>query len=380
MRIIHFLLGRCNPDTANGVEKTVYYLSKIQAKLGHDVSIYSITPKEVIPIDGVDVRGYSPARLPFLLPRDLVRNLLAQKPDIVHFHSAFVPENIALSKHLNKAGIPYTITPNGNFSNKLLQRKKYLKWPYKHIFQMPYANKAVFVHSVGDTDSIKDYGIRVPVVLAPNGIDPGTIPPPSRSGTVANRLKTYKNHKLFVYIGRLDIEQKGLDLMFKAFEKALKKNSNLLLLLVGPDWKGGQQRLEQMKDKLHLNGNVVFWGSAYDTEKFDLLYSADFFIHTSRWEGLSLSVLEALALGKPCLVSHPADPMGLIGEYQAGITYDTDPDEIAQALLTAAGEDDVTLSRFSSNAKRMIQEKFNWLEITQQVLSAYEKYVPRHDR
>ena len=39
MRIVHFILGRCNPDSANGVDKTAYYLSKTQTSMGHQVSL-----------------------------------------------------------------------------------------------------------------------------------------------------------------------------------------------------------------------------------------------------------------------------------------------------------------------------------------------------
>jgi len=53
MQIVHFLLGRCNPDGANGVEKMVYFLSKAHARLGHELSLFSLTPGEPIFIGGV---------------------------------------------------------------------------------------------------------------------------------------------------------------------------------------------------------------------------------------------------------------------------------------------------------------------------------------
>jgi len=56
MRIAHVLLGRCNPDSANGVDKTVYYLAHHQASLGSQVAVFSLTVKEPIPIPGAEVR------------------------------------------------------------------------------------------------------------------------------------------------------------------------------------------------------------------------------------------------------------------------------------------------------------------------------------
>ena len=39
MKIVHFMEGRCAPDTAGGVEKVVYYIPQAQAALGHEVTI-----------------------------------------------------------------------------------------------------------------------------------------------------------------------------------------------------------------------------------------------------------------------------------------------------------------------------------------------------
>lgn len=77
MRIVHFTLGRCNPDSANGVDKTVYYLSKTQAALGNAVTVFSLTVKSPIPIQGVAVKTYSPKGFPFIPPKPLLRNLFS---------------------------------------------------------------------------------------------------------------------------------------------------------------------------------------------------------------------------------------------------------------------------------------------------------------
>ncbi len=60
MRIAHVLLGRCNPDGANGVDEAVYHLSRHQAALGAEVGIVSLTVKEPIPVPGVEVKDLPP--------------------------------------------------------------------------------------------------------------------------------------------------------------------------------------------------------------------------------------------------------------------------------------------------------------------------------
>ncbi|GAP07778.1 hypothetical protein ATHL_02665 [Anaerolinea thermolimosa] len=92
MRIAHCILGRCNSESANGVDKTVYYLALHQAKAGEKVAVFSITDKEPLPIPGVEVIPIPSVRkgllihLPFSFC-GLEEKLLEWKPDIVHFHS-----------------------------------------------------------------------------------------------------------------------------------------------------------------------------------------------------------------------------------------------------------------------------------------------------
>ena len=91
MRIAHFLPGRCNPDSANGVEKVVYNLTRQLATLNHQVALFSLTAKPPIPIPGVDVLAYPPERIPFMLPQNLLYDLRGWRPDIVHLHSVYSP-------------------------------------------------------------------------------------------------------------------------------------------------------------------------------------------------------------------------------------------------------------------------------------------------
>ena len=57
MKILHFIEGRCNPDTANGVDKTIYFLTRELAALGHEVHLISETKKDPIEIPGVSFIG-----------------------------------------------------------------------------------------------------------------------------------------------------------------------------------------------------------------------------------------------------------------------------------------------------------------------------------
>ncbi len=67
MRIAHFSLGRVNPDASDGIDKTIYYLSRAQADLGHSLRLFSITNKPPLPIPGVTVSAYQSRKPSWIL-------------------------------------------------------------------------------------------------------------------------------------------------------------------------------------------------------------------------------------------------------------------------------------------------------------------------
>lgn len=92
MRIAHMLLGRCNPDSANGVDKTVYHLARHQATLGAEVAVFSLANKDPLPVPGAEVRIFSPpggleACLAPFPTEHLVQAIFEWKPRLVCFHS-----------------------------------------------------------------------------------------------------------------------------------------------------------------------------------------------------------------------------------------------------------------------------------------------------
>jgi glycosyltransferase involved in cell wall biosynthesis len=373
MIIAHVLQGRCNPDSANGVEKTVYHLSRHQALLGHDVHIVALTRKKPIPIEGVRVHHCNPPLFPLLLPEEAPQTIKRIAPQIVHFHSMYVWPNVLLSCHLRRLQIPYAVTPNGNCSTELLRRRWYLKLPYKYLLERPYLNRARVIHSVGDTQQIRDYGVVAPIVVAPNGIDRKAIPVSASANPILSAKPEWLDKTVFCYVGRLDMAQKGLDLLLEGFAKALQCNPNLGLVLVGPDWKGYKAKLVHLTRSLSISRAVYFAGPAYQQTKFDFILSSDFFLHTSRWEGLPFSIIEALACGKPCLVSAAANPCGLIGAYKAGKEVELTAVDIAHTIVEMAQTEEVQRAAMSKEAQRLVDLELQWPTIAKRVTDAYLK-------
>jgi glycosyltransferase involved in cell wall biosynthesis len=375
MRIAHFGLGRCNPDSANGVDKAVYHLSRAQAALGNAVAVFQLTTKEPIPIPGVEVRVYPPAAPAFRLPGRLLADLGQWRPDVVHMHSVFAPANASLALWLRRRSLPYALTIHGSLSPEVLRRKRLLKLAYRWLFAVPTLNGAAFLHALSEHHGLREYGARVPVVVAPNGIDPATLPARPKAGLLLSRYPQVRGKPVFLFIGRMDIVYKGLDVLLQGL--ALASLPEASLVLVGPATRRQRRSLAALARRLGIEGQVIFNGAEFGPAKFDLLAGADVFVLCSRTEGMPLAVLEAAASGKACLVSPAANPAGLIERRNAGIEVQLTPGSIAAGLRRFAGASAPELRAMGRHARRMATGEFRWETTARLLGEAYDAHVRR---
>lgn len=388
LRIAHFLLGRCNPESANGVDKMVYHLSRAQAAAGHDVRILSLTPKPAIPVPGVDVRTYRgwtfpsgilPAgavdllvdRSPFNLPPALVSDLFEDPPDVLHFHHTRVPQAVRIGRRLRNRGIPYCVTPHGALVQRAVRRRRWLKGLFMNLVERRYLDGAAFVHALSplDADGIRASGIRAPIVEIPNGLDLETLP--SAEGVEIPALRERLSaRRVLVFVGRLDPEQKGLDLLLDAVAAV----PDVGLALVGPSFRDGRDRLEARAGRLGLTGRVVFAGPKHGAEKMAYLAAADAFVYPSRWEGLPLAPLEAAAASRPLVLTPAADASGWLAADGAAIPCDPDVDSIASAIVRLRDLPEERLAEMGRNARRCVETRFDWTDIARRIVDAYVEY------
>jgi glycosyltransferase involved in cell wall biosynthesis len=377
VRIAHFMLGRCNPDSANGVDKSVYYLSSAQATLGHDVSLFSVSPKPAISVPGVQTQTYAPL-MKLDLPRSLWRELLDWHPDVVHIHSLYVPANALLAQRLRRRGVPYVITPHGATNEQVMLRRSYLKRPYRAFIERPMLSRAAFVHAIADQASIRNFGVTAPVVVAPNGIDPSSVPRDLARHPYRARLGLDKQTRVALFLGRLDPVHKGLDLLIDAFADATSSVEKFVLILVGPDHGTSRRILTDLAMRRGVASRVAFPGPVFGADKFAFLAAADFFVHPSRWEaGVPISVLEALTVGRPCLVSHAADPEAVISRYDAGVVVEPTVDGITRGLKQLGGASSERLRRQGERATVLAREEFSWPHTARTLVDAYARYATR---
>jgi len=384
LRIAHYCLGRVNPEAADGMDKTIYYVSRAQANLGHAVRVFSITGKPPLPIPGVTVSAYPPItpspllfnrrladlfcwRSPLNLPQALVAELLAWQPHVVHFHGVHMLQHLVLASRLRRMAIPYCVSIHGMLAAGARRRHRLLK-ALAAFWERTFLRRAAFLHVLNGQEAhdVTTYEQAVRVVVAPNGIDTaalgltGAEPPPQAAGGALT----------FLFLGRLDPEQKGLDLLLEAWNDA-RLGETTRLILVGPSWRDSQPRLAALAQRLGIDAQVVFTGPASGRAKVDLLRQSSVFVLTSRWEGLAFSVLEAAALGKPCLLTAAADPLGRFGTAGAGVVVEPTRAAIADGLRRFAQMSAEKRETMGQRARTLVEGEFTWTPVANTLVAAY---------
>ncbi len=115
---------------------------------------------------------------------------------------------------------------------------------------------------------------------------------------IKQELRIPEHAFLIGSVGRLT-KQKGYDLLLEAASIAINKISELYLIIIGNG--EDEEMLKHRADELGIENRVIFTGSRSDVDR--ILPAMDLFICSSRWEGLSTVLMEAMAAGIPILAT-----------------------------------------------------------------------------
>jgi len=249
----------------------------------------------------------------YLLPFKLARIIRKNVYDVVHTHewgvflegglAAFLAGTPVL---IHTAHGPYTAYPDTPGSRVKISLRHWLERLISRCF-----------HRIAAvSDSIREYIVREikidsrTVVTVHNGI-------PVEDG-LPDR-KTGADDVEFITVGRL-AEIKNHQLMLRAFHEALKSGTRARLVIVGDGPE--RARIEDYRRVNGLENKVTLLGFRADVG--ELLRKADIFILTSRYEGISVALLEAMRAGLPVIATRVGGVPETVHDGKTGLLVEPD--------------------------------------------------------
>jgi glycosyltransferase involved in cell wall biosynthesis len=137
------------------------------------------------------------------------------------------------------------------------------------------------------------------VVVIPNGIPVQENIRPAAAGiNWREKEGVGRDDIVFVCIARFSL-QKNHRLLLEAFKMAFDKTNGIKLLLIGAEEHDYREKAEKLVSLLRLEDNVRILGMREDIP--EILSASDIFVLSSDWEGNPLTIMEAMAAGKPVI-------------------------------------------------------------------------------
>ena len=334
MKILQVIPYFCFGGAETMCENLTYAL-KAQ---GHQVTVVSLYHERTPISERMEAAGVRILYLDKKLGLDLsmipklAKILSQEKPDVVHTHLDVIKYAVAAAR---LKGIRRCVHTVHNVAEKEAEGRlqKIINGTYFRLgWSVPVALSPEVKRSI-----LSFYGLpgdRVPVIY--NGVDLSRC-----------RIKEdYAGGRRLLHIGRFN-EQKDHRGLLDAFVRIRKEIPDMSLDLIGDG-----ERMEDIRSyarQLGLEGSVRFLGSRSNV--YPHLREADIFLLPSKYEGMPMTIIEAMGTGLPIVATAVGGVPDMLTNEESGLLTARSPEAVAEAVLRLARDEELR-QRLGRRAKQ----------------------------
>lgn len=345
---------------ANGIGAVILPLQKEQARLGHIIKVATVR----------HLRSPIPPLFEIHTASEFSKLINEFSPDVVIFHSLYMIEYIYFSKYLSKRHIPYLVELHGAMSKENYKKGKLKKYIANVICFNKFLRGAQSIIYLNDGEYfnslVKD--INPQSIIIPNGCYL-----PSR---VERFDKTFPERIEILFLGRIDIYHKALDILLEALEIVEKEGwaDRIHFHFYGT---GSKSDLVSFKSAINKFSQFAdFGGPVYGRDKEQVFQRSHIFILNSRSEGMPMGVLEALSYGLPCIITPQTNMAKFIQGNNAGWVTKLDAKEIAGTIIKACHQYRNDFIGYSQRAYDLAKQ-FSWQKVAIESINSYTSVIDK---
>lgn len=389
MKILHVAHFFYPCLSAGGVVNASYQIAKMQARDNSVKVISSDACKKRlkfengrydVDVDGIKVDYFKNISNRFKLATMLdtplgaifrIKNQIRDF-DVVHVHEHRQTLSIIACYFARRYGIPYVVQAHGSVLPFF--QKEGLKNIFDKVFGFKILHGAskVFALTEVEKEQYLKMGVEEDrIEIVPLGINIEEYSNLPEGGIFREKFNISKDDRLIIFIGRVH-EIKGLDLLIDAFKELADSEADVKLAIVGPD-DGYMDALNSRIAECGLSDKVIVTGPLYKKEKQEALVDCDLFVMPSKYESFTTSGLEAMACGKPLVLTKNNHIHDWV-DGSVGLACDDDKMSLKDAMAEVLFDEELS-KKFGMNGRRLIQEKYNWDMINEQILNIYESII-----
>jgi glycosyltransferase involved in cell wall biosynthesis len=304
--------------------------------------------------------GFRPA-----LGRAIAQRCRTEPIDVIHAHhySPFVYGAIARAW---APGVAVVFTEHGRLSDAPPSgRRRLANLLFRRLPRAVFAvSEDVKRHLVGEGFPAASVGVIY------NGIDPGPAPPDALRIQKRQALGADEADFVIGTIARLDSVKDLGTLVRAAAALACRRRVRLLVVGDGPE----RQALERLSAECGIRDRVTFTGVRDDAR--DWLAGCDVYANSSISEGVSLTILEAMAAGLPVVATRVGGTPEVVNEACGRLVPPRDAAALARALGDLAAAPAVRRS-LGREARRRVESQFTIDRMVQQYADVYRAVANR---
>jgi glycosyltransferase involved in cell wall biosynthesis len=281
----------------------------------------------------------------------------------VHVHAVFSHASIAAGRASRRAGMPYVIRPLGSIDPWSLAhhpgRKRALMW----LGARALLSGASRVHYTADEERRRAEGALpwLPTgVVIPLGVDDALF------DDISTTESRWQGPALV--LARLD-PKKGIDLAIRAFHQLAGRFPERRLVIAGDGDPSYVRELRALASDGPGGDRIEFRGWVEGADRVRVLGSASVFVLPSAQENFGLSMVEAMAVGTPVVVTRTVDLAARIEERRAGWVVNRSVASVGEALSDSFSNPDECRAR-GARARRLA-ETYRWRHVGSQLKALY---------
>jgi glycosyltransferase involved in cell wall biosynthesis len=384
MRVLHVIPSLDPAD--GGPPQVAVKLAEAQARLGHEVRLLHLRPPAHRLEAVAGLVQSPPGELRSVVesierPRGLIARLGAwrgriasQRPHIVHIHGVWEPEVVAAARECRRHQLPYVIETFGTLNPWSLEQRRLKKLFFLAILHGRMLQQSCFLHALNPQEAghLEALRLGTSVEVFPNGI---FVEEFRAADTVAARRSVpgLGGAPFVLFMARLH-PMKGLDLLADAFIDAAGRVGDAHLVVAGPR-DAGADDFERRIASAGIGHRVHLVGEIAGDRKHGLLQAASVFAQPSRNEGFSVSILEALASGRPVVIT-PECNFPEVADSDAGMVVPFEVNAVSGAIQKLLTDREANAS-MGRNARSLVQRDYTWEAIASKSIDAYRRGIER---
>lgn len=357
--------------TIGGLEKILTAIVLNLNKKKYNVSVWCLREggffADKLVKEGIDVKvlHISTSRNPLSIYK-LYRLLKSHKFDIIHTHAYSAGTIGRISAFL--AGVPVIISHNHSVYGYYHKYYHFVEWLLSLITDSVICISEVVNRFANEAQRINFRKL----ITIHNGIDDVCAVTEKRCFDLRKELGIPIHHSVIGTIAHLE-EHKGLEYLLEAASLLLALRRDISFLIVG---EGALKRtLKKLCINLKIEKNVIFAGERSDIP--EILFSIDIFVLPSLREGLPLTILEAMACGKPVIATNVGGVSEVVKNGVSGILVPPgDPEAIHGAMIELLGDTE-KMNKIGSEGKRICNENFNSRIMVEKIEDLYDFLVKK---